>query len=51
MFGLGGSSEFTFKRTDKAGDDLRGFEKDIVKRVFGGKMERSLNSLKNKFYR
>ncbi len=50
LFGLGGSSEFTFKRTDKSLNDLREFEQNIMQRVFKGKMERSLEDLKNKFY-
>jgi uncharacterized membrane protein len=50
LFGLGGRTIFTFKRTDKALDDLRKFERNFIDRLFGGQMERTLDSLKNKFY-
>jgi uncharacterized membrane protein len=51
LFGLGSSSSFTFKRTDKPLDDLRGFERRILDSMFsGGKMERTLDSLRNQFY-
>jgi uncharacterized membrane protein len=50
LFGLGGSSEFTFKRTDKPLNDLRGFERKIMDRVFSGRLTRKMDSLKNKFY-
>jgi uncharacterized membrane protein len=51
LFGFGRSSEFTFKRTDKPLSDLRPFEKRVISNLFtGSKMERSLDSLKNKFY-
>ncbi|MFW5691855.1 MAG: DUF2207 family protein [Chloroflexota bacterium] len=49
LFGMT-SSEFTFKRTDKPADDLRRFERDILQRVFNGRLERELDDLKNKFY-
>ncbi|MCU0481761.1 MAG: DUF2207 domain-containing protein, partial [Anaerolineae bacterium] len=49
LFGIS-SSEITFKRTDKPTDDLRSFEKTIVKRIFGGKLEKPMKSLQNKFY-
>jgi uncharacterized membrane protein len=50
IFGIGGKSEFTFKRTDKPLTGLRNFETRIVNKVFGGKEERTMDSLKNKFY-
>jgi len=51
VFGFGRSSEFTFKRTDKATDDLYSFERRIMDKIFsGGKMERSMDSMKNTFY-
>ncbi len=51
LFGLGQSSEFTFKRTDKSTDDLRPFEERVMSGVFYSRaMERSLDSLKNRFY-
>jgi len=49
LFGLP-ISDITFKRTDKPIDDLRSFEKAVVKRIFGGKLEKSMKSLQNKFY-
>jgi uncharacterized membrane protein len=50
FMGIGQHSEFTFKRTDKSLDDLRGYEKRIVADIFGSGMERSLNALRNVFY-
>jgi uncharacterized membrane protein len=44
------TSEITFKRTDKPIDDLLKFEKAIIKRIFGGKLEKPMKSLQNKFY-
>lgn len=50
-FGLIQNSEFTFKRTDKPDTDLRSYEKRLIKGIFtGSKMERTLASLRNKFY-
>ena len=50
FFGLGGGSVFTFKRTDKPLTDLRQYEQNIMSRVFGRNLERSMDSLKNKFF-
>ncbi len=51
VFGIGGGSEFTFKRTDKLLEGLRPFETKMMERLFtGSKMERSMSSLKQKFY-
>lgn len=50
VFGIGAKSEFAFKRTDKPINDLRGFEQKMIQKVFGSGMERSMESLKNKFY-
>jgi uncharacterized membrane protein len=50
LFGIGHSSEFTFKRTDKDFGDLRPFETRLVNDLFKGGMERSMDSLRNKFY-
>lgn len=51
LFGLGGSREFTFKRTDKPLADLRPYESRLMNRLFSGaSLERSLNSLRNTFY-
>ena len=52
LFGLGGKkSSFVFKRTDKDTATLRTFERDVLDKVFGRSMERSLDALKNKFYK
>jgi len=51
LFGLGGSSEFTFKRTDKSTHDLKKFEQNLLRRIFVGSDTRSLESLKDKFYK
>ena len=51
FFGLGGGSEFAFKRTDKPDSDLNKFERELIKDIFGSKMERSMDSLKEKFYK
>src|SRR5690606_30650144 len=51
LLGIGRSSEFTFKRTDKPMTGLRAFERRVMQNIFSGKkMERSLSSLKNRFY-
>jgi uncharacterized membrane protein len=50
LFGLGGRTEFTFKRTDKSFDDLRSYERRFAEKLFGGSIERTMDSLKNKFY-
>ena len=39
----------TFARTDKSGGDLRPFEQQFLKDIFGSKQERSLNTLRYKF--
>lgn len=44
------SSTFTFKRTDKALDELQQFEKLVMQRIFDTKDERTLESLRNRFY-
>lgn len=50
LFGMK-SRDFTFKRTDKAIDDLRPFEKRLVSTLFvGDKLERTLDSLRERFY-
>lgn len=51
FLGLGGGSEFTFKRTDKPISDLQQFEQHILRKVFAGKLERTMESMKNKFYK
>ncbi|GAB4335817.1 MAG: DUF2207 domain-containing protein [Phototrophicales bacterium] len=50
FLGIGASSVFTFKRTDKPLTDLRKYEQRIMEKVFGRNLERSMESLKNKFY-
>jgi uncharacterized membrane protein YgcG len=51
LFGFGKTSKFYFKRTDKGIDDLRPFEKRMMGALFGGgRMERSMDSLRNNFY-
>src|SRR5690606_7864796 len=52
FFGIGVNREFVFKRTDKPLDgDLRGFERRVLNAIFSrNRMERSLDSLRNKFY-
>ena len=50
VFGIGAKSSFVFKRTDKDLGDLRKYERNIVQKVFKSGMERSMESLKNKFY-
>ncbi|HEX2622794.1 MAG TPA: DUF2207 domain-containing protein, partial [Phototrophicaceae bacterium] len=50
FFGLGGGSDFTFKRTDRSVEDLRGYEQNFINKLFAGQMTRTMDSLKNKFY-
>lgn len=51
FMGIGQTRQFTFKRTDKAAEDLRTYEKQMLTAVFsGGRMERTLDSLQNQFY-
>ncbi len=50
-FGIGSNSQFVFKRTDKGLDGLKQFEKRMIQAVFGREMTRSLESLRNRFYK
>lgn len=51
FFGLGGGSEFTFKRTDQDLNQLSSFERAFINGFFGSSnMEQTLNALKNRFY-
>lgn len=50
LFGIGSTSEFSFKRTDKPTTDLQPFETRLMNAVFRNSMERSLNSMRNTFY-
>ena len=43
--------EFTFKRTDKATDDLLPYERDLIHYVFRSRTSRDLEDLKEKFYK
>jgi len=51
LFGIGKSTDFVFKRTDKSDKDLQPYEKKVINRVFGSKSSVELESLKNKFYK
>lgn len=51
LFGVISNTEYSFKRTDKSLDDLLPFERKVMDKLFDGKMERSMDSMKNKFYR
>jgi uncharacterized membrane protein YgcG len=44
------TSRFVFKRTDKPIEELRRFEQVLMQRLFEGQLERTLESLRNKFY-
>ena len=50
LLGLGGGSEFTFRRTEKPWDDLLPFERTILEKILGSRRERALSDLKNQFY-
>ncbi len=51
LFGTIQNSEFVFKRTDKQLDDLREYERILLRGVFSGKsLEKRLSDLRNKFY-
>ncbi|MBK8026091.1 MAG: DUF2207 domain-containing protein [Chloroflexi bacterium] len=52
LFGLGGGSQFTFKRTDKQLDTLEPWERALMRSMFkGDRMERDLAALKETFYK
>jgi hypothetical protein len=42
-------NKHSFQRTNKSADDLRPFERQFLTDIFGGKKERSLDSLRYKF--
>lgn len=50
LFGMGTTSKFTFKRTDKPADDLKPYEKRMLNSLFSLRMERTMDSLRNSFY-
>jgi uncharacterized membrane protein YgcG len=50
-FGIGTTSTFIFKRTDKPAEGLHTFENTMLEKVFpGNSLERSLDSMRNTFY-
>jgi uncharacterized membrane protein YgcG len=50
IFGMGSTSKFTFKRTDKPADDLKPYENRMLNSLFSLRMERTMDSLRNSFY-
>jgi len=51
VFGMGRSSTFTFKRSDKTLEGLRPFETVLMNRLFSAnRLERTMDSLRDKFY-
>ncbi|MBA3871686.1 MAG: DUF2207 domain-containing protein [Anaerolineae bacterium] len=50
LFGMGSTSKFTFKRTDKPDNDLKAYEKRMLNSLFSLRMERTMDSMKNTFY-
>jgi uncharacterized membrane protein YgcG len=51
LFGIGQNS-FTFKRTDKPLNDLQPYERALMSAMFsGGRMERDLASMRERFYK
>jgi uncharacterized membrane protein YgcG len=51
LFGIGKTSSFIYKRTDKPLDGLRDFERTMLNMIFpGGSLERTLDSMRNTFY-
>jgi uncharacterized membrane protein YgcG len=50
LLGIGSNSEFTFKLTGEPLNGLRDYEQTLVRAIFGGAMERSMDSLRNRFY-
>lgn len=51
FLGIGATSTFTFKRTDKPKNDLREFEASLLNHLFpGDQLQRSMESLRNRFY-
>lgn len=50
-YGIGTSSEFVYKRTDKDMSGTRPYERMMLEKIFpGSAMERSLESMRNVFY-
>ncbi|MCU0499435.1 MAG: DUF2207 domain-containing protein [Anaerolineae bacterium] len=50
FLGIGAGSTFTFKRTDQPKDGLRSYERLLLNLLFPTDLERTLDSLTNKFY-
>lgn len=51
LFGIGRSSSYAFKRTDKSLDDLKPWERALMNSMFpGNRLERDLAALKESFY-
>lgn len=51
FFGIGKTSTFTFKKTDKPTDDLLAYERRMMSNIFkGDQTEKSLSDLQNRFY-
>lgn len=50
FLGIGRTSKFTFKRTDKAATDLKQYEKRMLNALFAVSMERTMDSMRNTFY-
>jgi len=51
FLGIGSKSTFTFKRTDKPVTGLREYEAELLQHLFSGnRMERTMDSLRNRFY-
>lgn len=52
VLGVFKSTDFTFHRTEKPADDLRGFERSMLDGLFPGRREETkLSDLKEKFYK
>lgn len=50
-YGIGTTSQFIYKRTDKPATDLRAYERMMLDKIFAGNaMSRSLESMRNVFY-
>jgi uncharacterized membrane protein YgcG len=50
LFGLGGKSTFSFKLTDQSTSDLLPYEQQLLQTFFANQLERSMESLQNRFY-
>ncbi len=50
IFGITKSRDFTFTKRDDFNGELRGYESELVRSVFGRKKEVTLDDLTNKFY-